>query len=213
MANGHAWNDQSMDTVCLGSGYAKFVLKDSPYYRGPNDDDHKRRAEIGTPVAWPMDQDIWFAFSVRDTITGGDITQLGQTLNQFQSTDGSSPAFANRIQYCGDASPSKVCLVQTTRLTGGSTKTVGKGAYSLGEWHDVVNRIRFSASGNGVVETWLDGKLITSWTGAFGGSDGLRIGDYGAPLGGMTHVQEYKNISAFPSTTSLFYRVTNPPAM
>lgn len=209
--NGMVWNTKVPYAVRLASGAIRFELHDTPNDRGPNDADFKRRAEIGTSVAWPNGKDIWFAFSVKDVITGGDLTKLGQTVNQFQSTDGSSPAFANRLQYCGDASPSKVCLVQTTRLTGGSTKTVGKGAYSLGEWHDVVNHVRFSSTGNGIVETWLDGKLITRWTGSFGGSDGLRLGDYGAPLAGMTHVREYKNISAFPSTTDLSGRVANPP--
>ena len=211
--NGMVWNTHVPYAVRLATGAIRFELHDTPSDRGPNDADFKRRAEIGTSVAWPNGKDIWFAFSVKDVITGGDLTKVGQTLNQFQSTDGSSPAFANRLQYCGDASPSKICLVQTTRLTGGSTKTVGKGAYSLGQWHDVVNHIRFSSSGNGIVETWLDGKLITRWTGSFGGSDGLRLGNYGAPLGGMTQVREYKNISPFPSTNDLSARVSNPPAM
>ena len=211
--NGLVWNTKVPYAVMLKSNALRFELHDTPSDRGPNDADFKRRAEIGTNVSWPTGRDIWFAYSVKTTITGGDITKLGNTQNQFQSTDGSSPAFSNRLQYCGAASPSKACLVQTTRLTGGSTKTVGKGAYSLGVWHDVVDRVHFSAGGDGFVQTWLDGKLITDWHGAFGGSDGLRLGIYGAPLGGMSIVQEFKNISAFPSTTSLASRVTNPPAM
>ena len=201
--NGMVWNDRVPYAVGLADGRLRFELHDTVNDRGPNDPDHKRRCEIGTNVNWP-DDGFWFAFSVKTDIIGGDLTDLGNTLNQFQSTDGSSPAFANRLQYIDG----KVYMVQTARPTGGSSKTIGKGLFELGVPHDVVNYINFR---DGVAKTWLDGKLITDWRGAFGGSDGLRLGSYGAPLGGMKIVQEYANISAFPSAASLEGRIANPP--
>lgn len=206
--NGMAWNTACPYAVGIAGDRLRFELHDTPNDRGPNDPDHKRRCEIGTNVAWP-NTGFWFAYSVKTQIIGGDITDLGNTQNQFQSTDGSSPAYANRMQY-DSGSPSKVSLVQTARPTGGSSKEVGKGVYTLDEWHDVVNYIDFAA---GVAKTWLDGELITDFKGTFGGSDGLRLGIYGAPLGGMKIVQEYANVSAFPSAADLSGRVSNPPKM
>lgn len=210
MRNGIAWNSQTPYAACLGDGYARFELRDTPYDHGANDASKKRRAEIGTNVAWQNGVEYWFAYSIKAVAVGGNQTKMGDTQNQFQSTDGSSPAFSNRLQYC---SGGPMCLVQTTRLTGGSTIKRGSGVFTLGAWHDVVDRIKFDPAGNGLVQTWLDGKLITNWSGAFGGSSGLRIGAYGQPLGGMVLVWEYKNISPFPSTASLYGRVLSPPPL
>lgn len=214
MANGMAWNTKVPYAVRLGtdSDYARFELRDTPNDHGPNDPAKKRRCEMGTEAGWKNGVTYWFAFSFRVHVDGLN-KSLGQTLTQFQDPEGSSPSIAHRIQY-DDKVPGKVILNTTTRVSGGSTISRGKVPLSLDTDHDLV--IEFQMGANGFERTWLDGKMVSEYHGVIGSTRkdgyGFRFGCYGAPLSGMTVVQEYKNFAPYASTADQSARISAPPA-
>jgi len=212
MANGRAWNTVTPHAVCLGtnSDYARFELRDSTYDHGPNDPSLKRRAEIGNNAGYRNGVTYWMAYRVRAHVEGLNRSP-GNTMDQFQDPLGSSPSISHRLVYC-TSSPSLACLRTTTRYdedgAGGATISRGEAPFALDMPHDIV--VQFQMGANGFEKTWLDGQLVSQYSGPIGTtmSDGygLRIGTYGQPLSGMSIVQEYKNIAPFPSTTNLAAR-------
>ena len=217
MANGRAWNGATPYAVCLGSSndYARFELRDTSNDHGPNDASTKRRAEIGNNADYRNGVTYWMAYSVRVHVDGLN-KSLGNTMDQFQDPEGSSPSISHRLVNC--SSPGGACLNTTTRYNqdgaGGKTVSRGQVPFALDTTHDLV--MQFQMGKNGFQKTWLDGKLVSDYQGPIGSavkdSYGLRIGTYGAPLSGMTIVQEYRNIAPFPSTASLDKRIASKPA-
>ena len=208
---GMVWNKAVPHAVCLGDNYARFELRDTPNDRGPNDAAKKRRAEIGTDAGYRNGTTYWVAYSFKLHVEGIN-TKLGNTLDQFQDPEGSSPSISHRIVACS-ASSSRACLRTTTRVSGDSTISRGEVPISLDTPHDLV--MRFQMGALGFQETYLDGKLVSSYRGVIGSTRkdgyGLRIGAYGAPLGGMTLVWEYRNLTPLASTADLSARIAAPP--
>lgn len=217
MANGRAWNSQTPYAVCLGSSndYVRFELRDTSNDHGPNDASSKRRAELGTQAGYKNGVTYWVAYSTKAHVNGLN-KNLGQTMDQFQDPEGSSPSISHRLVNC--SSPGGACMNTTTRYnqdgSGGKTVSRGQVPFALDVPHDIV--MQFQMGSNGFQKTWLDGKLVSDYKGPIGSSrqDGydLRFGTYGAPISGMSIVQEYKNFSAFGSTASLSNRITSRPA-
>ncbi|HEX8841586.1 MAG TPA: heparin lyase I family protein [Sphingomicrobium sp.] len=215
MANGTAWNSKTPYAVCLGttSDYVRFELRDTTNDHGANDASFKRRAEIGTNANYMNGTTYWMAYSVKAHVNGLN-KSLGNTFDQFQDPLGSSPSISHRLVYCGG----QACLLTTTRFdedgAGGATVNRGQVPFTLDTPHDIV--VQFQMGANGFEKTYLDGKLVSQYSGPIGtkvgDNYGLRIGTYGAPLSGMSIVQEYKNIAPFPSTASLSSRLTSSPA-
>ena len=215
MANGRAWNSATGYAVCLGSNndYVRFELRDTSNDHGPNDASTKRRAEIGNDAGYKNGVTYWMAYSIKSTVNGLN-KNLGNTMDQFQDPEGSSPSISHRLVNCS----SGACLNTTTRYNqdgaGGKTVSRGQVPFSLGVTHDLV--MEFQMGKNGFQKTYLDGKLVSEYHGPIGSSVqdgyGLRLGTYGAPLTGMSIIQEYKNIAPFPSTSSLNGRLSNAPA-
>ena len=215
MANGRAWNNNTPYAVCLGStsDYVRFELRDTSYDHGANDPSTKRRAEIGVDPGYVNGVTYWMAYSIKSHVNGLN-KNLGNTMDQFQDPLGSKPSISHRLVYCGG----QACLLTTTRYdedgSGGLTVDRGQVPFALDTAHDIV--VQFQMGANGFEKTWLDGKLVSQYTGPIGTTKGdgygLRIGTYGAPITGMSIVQEYKNLAPLASTASLASRVTGAPA-
>ena len=131
---------------------------------------------------------------------------------QVHWPSGASPPLAFR------ATPTSTGAAFTVTTRGDSTGNITRAnvPLALDAVHDVVFHFKLGAVG--YEQVWLDGKQISNESNIPVGTnleDGysMRLGPYyGGGLAGNVVVQEYGNVAAFPSATSLSSRVLNPPA-
>jgi len=214
--NGHSWGNNSGQTwnletpyaVGLGDGRLRFELRDTPNDHGMNDPDNKRRAEIGSADDFVNGKEYWFAYSILVDVENLN-NSLGNSLMQIHWPSGASPALAARLVHKDNGAGLRI----TTRGDGQGNMTRGEVPFALKTPHDLV--FHFKLGANGFEKTYLDGELISDFTGPVGTDkeDGysLRLGIYGAPLDEMKIIAEYRNIAEFPKTTDLSARIHNPP--
>jgi hypothetical protein len=220
---GHQWSNdtgQAFNTLVpyalgMGSTKVRFEVHDTPNDRGQSDPLDKRRAEISSSKEkFVNGVPYWMAFSFTAhwSCAGCQAnTRQGGEIMQVHWPSGASPPLAFRLVPYGPGAGFRV----TTRGDGQGNINRYTGPISLDQPHDVV--FHFQLGAVGFEEVWLDGKQVSNVHNVPVGTDSengysMRLGPYyGGGLGGNVVVQEYGNVAAFPSTTSLSSRVFNRP--
>lgn len=184
--------------------------------RWPNDATPERTELSGQRNPWPFDTDVWLSFALR--ISAAELTSQWTLVGQFRATDDAgdyqsrSPVFAQQfsgstflVTTRSDPNPTTVGdLAQVDRYTDPN--------FALGVWHRFVYRLRFSRSGNGELQGWIDGvEVIPTLAVPMGFNDAagpfLKYGIYRAPAP-ETVVAEFANVEI--GSSSLLSRVIDP---
>ena len=188
--NAQNWNTKVPDAVLFDFNKCalSFTLHDTVNDHGANDEDRKRRAEIGTNAVYKNDvvyrERMQFVVTIK---APNGLNGLGEALEQVQDPNGSSPSEAIRLQACKSATA--ICLTVTTRTTGSSTDRGTSAPFAQGVVHTLERELRLGS--NGYVKATLDGVTFSNYSGPIGIAGdtiryGKRRGIYGAPLNGMT---------------------------
>jgi hypothetical protein len=220
--NGHSWSNDSGQTwninvpyaVGLSTSKVRFELHDTTSDRGQMDPSDKRRSEVSSKDQFLNGRQYWMAFSFKihwDCVPCQARTGQGGEIMQVHWPSGASPPLAFRTVATSTGAGFRI----TTRGDGQGNINRYTGPLTLDQVHDVV--FNFQLGAVGFARVWLDGKEVLNLGGVPVGTnkeDGysMRLGPYYAGgMAGNKVVQEYANIAAFPSTTSLSGRVTRSP--
>lgn len=195
-------------------GYDRFELRAGD--RWPSDLTSERTELSGQRNPLPFGADVWLSFAQRVTATG--LTSPWMVLAQFRATDDAgdypsrSPVWAQQfsgstfvITTRSDPSPSSAGnLPQVDRYTDPDFET--------GVWHHFVYRLRFSQTGLGELQAWIDGtEVIPTLAIPMGYNDTtgpfLKYGIYRSPAS-ETVVAEFANVEI--GSSSLLSRVIDP---
>lgn len=209
---GGTWNTAVQPyAVKLGTAndYLRFELHNTTYDHGLNDPSTKRRSEIETAGKYVNGVRYQTAYEFKATMAS---CPQGLTLRtqQVHWPSGASPAIGNTL-ICQNGRPQFRVTIKND-----SAENVNEGTVPLavGAVHDVVTVFQLGGAGS-FEQTYLDGRLISSFAGPVGTlkENGYRqrYGAYGQMGALSDYVVEYRNLD-YLGTADLSARIAAPPA-
>lgn len=168
------------------------------------------RSEFSGPTGISYGRNIWLSMNL--SILPGTTYTTWNVLGQLHGTSGTSPIFAQELQ-------GTTFRIKTRHDRKGSKVYTTTNRYSMslvrGQNYNIVHHIKASKTGNGRLETWIDGVKVIDVTAPIGynlsGVPYWKHGVYRSAAIPALRVR-YANFEIKTDGTSLYQRVASPLA-
>jgi hypothetical protein len=156
----------SKDYARSGTRSARITVKESDVEQKGDDGKSVERAELDSGHLPLLGRDVWYGFSFL-LPPGFPVVDDRLVLASIKQSDvEGSPLIGQRFR-AGKHSFS----VRPPGASGGG-KSYPLPDLKLGQWTDMVYHVRYSTGAGGVIEVWMDGKPVVSYTGPTASRDG-----------------------------------------